>query len=620
MSVWRADIVGPPGPDMIAFRQGGATMAFDLTVDSCHQIRALADRAGQDLIIGKDLANWYREETKRPEPPAVDSVELQNLTKLSAQYPHAWDAIKSRPFQTVGALFAARNGEALIADEPGLGKTLQTIAAMVEANVTGPILVVASPKSAAFLTWPQEIKKWAPNDEVRLIGPHLNPAERWDVAEEAAIHMMNDNGRLWVLMAPNYVRLRPSLDDRGNYLYENGEKIIKPVREAIAELFRVKWGAIVVDEAHRTLAGATGNKKKQSAQRYGLGALELAPGGLKIALSGTPARGKEQNLWGILNWLRPDEYRSYWKWVEKYFDVYADAYGTIVGSLLDEEAFYKELKGVMIRRTKQEVAPELPPKFYAGEPLRGYDADGNPDGPVGIWLDMTGAQAKAYKQMQKDASASLEGGDIMANGVLAILTRLKQFACSAGYLDETHTFRPAVPSNKFEWLVDFLRERGITGEAESIASSKVIVASQFTKLLNVFREELNSHNIKSHILTGETPDADRVRQMEEFQAEGGPCVFFLNMIAGGASITLDAADDVVMLDPPWNRDDQEQVEDRAHRISRTDHNVVIHQLYSRGTLEEGIAELTQLKQRDIKSLLDGQRGVEFAMKLIQGEI
>lgn len=619
MTVYRAERLDGAFGDMIEFRKGSqGTMAFELSVESCHEIRRIADADGIDLIIGRRLADWYRAATAKPAPPDVSSVELQNLPRLEAEYPHSWAAISSRPFQTVGALFAARNGEALIADEPGLGKTLQTIAAIVEAGKTGPILVVASPKSAAFLTWPQEIKRWAPNDEVTVIGPHLSPRER-----QLAVAAVSDPDefeatqpyRHWILCAPNYVRLRPDLDARGNYIYEDGVKKITPVREAIKEMFDVKWSAIVVDEAHRTLAGATGNKKKQSAQRYGLGALELAPGGLKIALSGTPARGKEQNLWGILNWLRPDDYRSYWKWVERHFDVYQDTFGTIVGHLLDQEAFYKELRTIMIRRTKQEVAPELPPKQYGGEPFDNND----PESPVGVWLPMTGAQAKAYRSMVDDACASLDGGRLMANGVLAELTRLKQFACSAGKVVDGN-FAPVAPSNKLDWLLDFLQERGIGKDGEGLKPSKVIVASQFTKLLNLFRKELAERGIASHILTGETSDVDRVRQMEEFQAEGGPCVFFLNMIAGGASITLDAADDVVMLDPAWNRDDQEQVEDRAHRISRTDHTVTIWQLYSLDTIEVGIARLTAAKQRDIKSLLDGQRGVEFAMKLIKGEI
>lgn len=580
--------------------------------ETCTGIRVLATRFEAELTIGMELAVWARlAKQSRANVPDVDSTEVLPMANLEAIYPHTAAAIKVRGFQTVGATFMARNRSALNADQPGLGKTIQTIAAVIESGLRGPVLVVAAPKSAAVLTWPAELAKWAPNDRVLMITGSMKPADREAAVKEAAMA----TERVWVVTSPNYVRVRAELDEYGNYKREaDGSKLIKPVREALVSLFDITWDAIIIDEAHKTLAGATGNIKKQSAQRQGLGALTLKQGGLRIALSGTPFRGKEYNIWGILNWLRPDLYRSYWRWVEKHFAVYQDGYGTIIGSMQDEEAFYRELRTVMVRRTKGEVVAELPAKMYGGEPLDPTDDTS----PVGVWLPMEGAQLKAYLAMQKSATADLEGGELTANGVLAELTRLKQFACSAGKLVDGN-FEAVLPSNKFAWLVDFLSERGITGDAADVPTGKVIVASQFTRLLNLFRTELEALGIRTHILTGATSEKDRIRQAEEFQGEGGPAVFLLNTNAGGASITLDAADDVVILDQTWNKDDQEQVEDRAHRISRVDHNVTIWCLMSLGTIEEGIARQTTDKDRDIKSIIDGQRGVAFVMRLLGKE-
>ena len=581
--------------------------------ETCTGIRSLAKRFEAQLSIGPALTLWARLERDRQDAiPSVDSVDVLPMQRLAAQYPHTAEAIKQRGFQTVGATFMAKNRSALNADQPGLGKTIQTISAVIESGLSGPMLVVAAPKSAAVLTWPAELAKWAPHDRVITISGSMKPADREAAVKEAT----SSTERVWVVTSPNYVRIRAELDEWGNYLRDaKGQKVIKPVREALAGLFDIEWDAIVVDEAHKTLAGATGNVKKQSAQRQGLGALTLRQNGLRIALSGTPFRGKEYNIWGILNWLRPDLYRSYWKWVEKHFAVFQDGYGTIIGDMLDEEAFYKELRAVMVRRTKGEVVKELPAKMYGGEPLDPED----PNSPIGVWLDMQGKQLTAYRAMQKSATANLEGGELTANGVLAELTRLKQFACSAGKLGVDGGLEVSLPSNKFEWLVDFLSERGISGDADDVPTGKVIVASQFTGLLNLFRLELGKLGIRTHILTGATSEKDRIRQAEEFQGEGGPAVFLLNTNAGGASITLDAADDVVILDQTWNRDDQEQVEDRAHRISRTDHNVTIWNLYSRNTIEEGIARQTTAKDRDIKAIIDGQRGVDFIMRILGKE-
>ena len=105
----------------------------------------------------------------------------------------------------------------------------------------------------------------------------------------------------------------------------------------------------------------------------------------------------------------------------------------------------------------------------------------------------------------------------------------------------------------------------------------------------------------------------------EFQAEGGPRVFLLNTNAGGVSLTLDAADDVIIVDKTWNPDDQIQVEDRAHRVSRTDHSVTIWNLISEGTIEASIKEINDEREYKYKSLIDGQRGVSFAKQIMKIE-
>jgi len=358
---------------------------FPLCWESCVGARELANRFDAELRIGPALNAWATAERKRRESiPDVAARDVLPMTRLAEQYPHTAEAIKQRGFQTVGATFMATNRSALNADQPGLGKTLQTISAVVEAGVAGPILVVAAPKSAAVITWPNELKKWAPNDKVVLISGTMKPAER-----VMAVKMVRDyhtevtgdrlGRRVWVITSPGYVRFKAETDSFGNYKKVAGKKVIQPVAYAIPELLEVEWSTLIVDEAHKTLAGVTStNRKKWPAQRVGLDLLRLAPNGLRIALSGTPFRGREYKIWGILNWLRPDLYSSGWRWVEKHFSLFDDEFGgRIIGDVLDREKFYQELRQVMVRRTKEEVVPEMPPKMYAGENL---DAD-DPNSP-----------------------------------------------------------------------------------------------------------------------------------------------------------------------------------------------------------------------------------------------
>ena len=603
---------------------------FPLHWDTCTGARKVASRYGADLKIAEPLVIWATDEKARQDTiPDVSHMELVDLPAVQEAAPEMWKAMNARPFQTVGAAFAARNRSCLIADQPGLGKTLQTIAAVVEAGITGPILVVA-PKAAAQLTWPQELARWLPDDSVMVIGSQMKAEERsnavalvtgrCELCDIVGGHIPScpDSGRIWVITSPNYVRIRAKTDQYGNYEKVNGRKQIDPVGSALMGLFDVDWSAIVVDESHQTLAGCTGNKKKQSAQRLGLGALNLHKDGLRIALSGTPFRGKESYLWGQLNWLRPDLFRSYRRWVEQHFDTWFDGFGWQTGLLKDRAAMYDEAKSVMIRRTKGEVAKDLPAKTYGGWPL---DA-GKPDSPVAVWLDMEPKQAKAYASMLKKAEAELEGGTLLVTSMLAELTRLKQFAGSHGRM-EGDKFVPGLPSNKFDWLVEFLDERGISKDTAGMCSTpdgqlpKIVVTSQFSQLVDCFAKGLGDLGIQCWKFTGATSDKSRefIKADWQYNADSPFRVLFLTTTAGGTSLTLDAADELVILDETWNTSDQEQVEDRLHRLSRM-HQVTIWKVFSRNTIEESIARANADKEASIKAIIDGQRGVDFFKELI----
>ncbi|QHB37470.1 DNA helicase [Mycobacterium phage Aikoy] len=592
---------------------------FPVKWETCTGAREIANKYGAELRLSAALSDWAWEEKARIDSiPDVQSMDLVELPKVQDEAPAIWKAMQDRPFQTVGAAFAARNRSCLIADQPGLGKTVQTIGAVIESGIRGPILVVA-PKAAAQLTWPQELKRWAPGDSVFVIGDNMKPAERKLLVGNMVRNQgLTPMGRTWIITSPYYLRIRAETDEYNNYVYKDGKKVINPVGSALVELLDIEWAGVVVDESHQTLAGATGNKKKQSAQRLGLGALKIREDGLRIALSGTPFRGQESYLWGQLNWLRPDMFRSYRRWVEQHFDTWFDGFGWQVGLVKDRAAMYEEAKNVMIRRTKEEVAKDLPPKQYGGWPL-----DDSPESPVAVWLDMAPKQAKAYADMLKLAEVELDGGTLMTTGILAELTRLKQFAGSYGKveLDKNgdSVFVPTLPSNKFDWLVEFLDERGIAKSLEKTAP-KVVVVSQFKQLVDCFAEALAGLGIKTHRFTGDTPQAKREAIKDDWQnnPESDTRVLLLTTTAGGVSLTLDAADDMVILDETWNPADQEQVEDRLHRLSRM-HQVTIWKVFSRNTIEEGIARNNLNKEASIKGIIDGERGIEFLKHVAMGK-
>ncbi|AYB69174.1 DNA helicase [Gordonia phage Emianna] len=610
---------------------GGGSLPLTLT--NC---KALRQTFGERLSISEGLNEWALDEIDRL--GAIENFSSASSDAVLSEHFHSDLPAISRvvhAYQRAGIAFLTHTRYALLADHPGLGKTLQTIGAMAEAQLTGDILV-AAPSIAVATTWPDELALWAPSEEcipVMGTGPKrkkilddLGPAptnrRRWIIIN---LEMMRSE---WV--KPTQVRRPHKRTGKMGLFNEPGWWDHK-----YPQLHEREWSAFVVDESHRCLICHSATPQSQTQVRAGAGMIKVADNGMRIALSGTPFRGKPENLWGTLNWLDPKKYHAYYTWLQQWFHVLGDVRssegkrGNVEVAGLDEtkaKLFYEDIAPIMLRRTKKEVRAELPDKLYAGTPLPHPDTgiiDEN--SPVGHWLEMSPKQAKAYHEIAEQAETMLDSGILVANSFLAELTRLKQFAICHGdiqtYLkdgEEAYRFLPKMPSAKFDWLVDFLDTLGINKHSSiepDEEERKVVVASQFTSILDMFEIELNRIGIECLKVTGKVSQAQRKANKDRWQQPGGPRVFLLNTQAGGVSLTLDAADDLVFLDETWIPDEQEQVEDRIHRVSRI-HQVTIHYLRTIGTVEENIAFTAGNRERLTKLLIDGQRGVNFAKALL----
>lgn len=591
--------------------------------------RRLRDEFGNELVLGDDLREWGWVERRKAEQLGtligvqdIDRLSEVHLPTVEHNAPTLWAAMQTKSFQPVASLFAASARRSIIADQPGLGKTLESLAALVEANVVGRVLILA-PRTSCGAVWQPEIERWlveVPHTITNVSGKSPKQREELDAqfikqAQECTgypcghIHFYIANGE--------QVRIKrdtvcPSDICNGDEdwcpemdRHVNRSTTMRPF------IHQQVWSAIIADETHQWLINTRG--KAASQVGYGFTKLKVVEDGLKIALSGTPIKGKKHNIFGTLNWLRPEVYTSKWRfvegfWVVKKEEVDAGRKGiietrTITNDWLDdkaEAAFFRSLNTIMIRRTKEELRAINPAWM---PPAKEYHD---------VYVDLDGTQQNHYKAMEKGAAASLEGGRLMATGVLAEMTRLKQFALNDGVMTPDG-FRPALPSGKFSWLVDFLAERGIDAKGElSDEVHKVVVASQYTSSIKLWAETLRSMGIGCYTLTGETTERERERLIRQFQRNDDVRVFLLNTKAGGVSITLDSADDLILTDETWVPDDQEQVEDRVHRASRTDHQVHIWYLRAKGTIEEAIAKANADKAINNHVVLDAQRGLRFA--------
>lgn len=595
----------------------GKHFLYPLTVSAVDELVAAF---GAQLRVDDELSAWTRAQRRAGDELA--ELARQDNATLDYVSDRIWDATDERRYQRVAAAFIADTEACLIADQPGLGKTIEILAGVQEANPEAQTRyhLVLAPKIAVESVWPGEVSRWCGEGYALAFPVRGDKAMRQhtlggvlDLRRDGAFNGLD----VYVICNLEMVRIKPEKNAKG--------KVEWHVRNAhYPELFGVKWDTIVVDESHKALI-RRGVGSDTTQVRAGIDRLTSIK---RVALSGTPMRGKPEQLFGTLNWLRPDLYTSYWRWVEQYWQLYSTRYSSFnIGDFLPggEDRLAADLRPIMLRRTKAEVLSQLPPKLYAGTFLIPDDEES----PVGVWLEMSAVQAKRYQTFTDEGTVKLPGGWLIADGALAERTRRLQIAASEGSM-VGERYRHKLPSPKFDWLVEFLHELGLAGEqtkramlyvqqrrGEPLASdegndARCIVTSYSTDLLNVFARELRALGIPCHLLTGDTPTAERKRMADDFQsAEPTKRVFLLNSKAGGVAITLDMADYLVMLDESTVPDDDEQVEDRAHRTSRI-HQLTIYKLRMLGTVEEEVAWISAARENVQKYILDGTRGVDYA--------
>lgn len=576
--------------------------SYPLEWNTCLRLREVF---GKELRVGVDLASWAAAEKVRVEGMTEMAKQLTaDLHVVPTVAPALAQAFSTRTYQQVGARFCATAGQTLLGDQPRLGKTLQIIGAVIERNVAGNYLLFA-PSTAIQIVWEPEIIRWAGDvcDVIPVVGSRAQREALLAQLDEPVGQFTDRKPFRFFVVNHEMAQVRKVPGTK------NGER----QAPEWPQLFRRDWAGIIVDESHEMLIGPN-NPKTVSAQLFGARQLAKAnSGSMRLAASGTPARGKEWQLWSTFNWLRPDVYTSFWRWAEEYFEVDSDGYGKVVGAFKHSKqaAFDREVATIMLRRTTAEVRPELPARQYGGTPLE----PGNQFSPLGVWLPMAGKQRSAYDRLVKEAIVQLtDGGEITADGILAEMTRAKQLAdCPMTSSGPTY-----VGSNKFEWLVEFLSERGITGDADASGVSKVVVGSQFVEVLETFRAGLESKGIKTLLLTGNVSQSKRPAMVQEFYNDPAFRVFLLQTQTGGVAITLDCADEIVILDETWIPDEQEQLEYRIDNAGGEIRPKMVWYVRSLGTIDEGIARTTGARDRAVKWVLDGRRGVADARTVLSG--
>lgn len=288
--------------------------------------------------------------------------------------------------------------------------------------------------------------------------------------------------------------------------------------------------------------------------------------GIRFALTGTPIENRLSELWSIFDYLMPGYLFSY-RYFKERFEV-----GIV--QMEDSEALeelHNMIKPFILRRLKKDVLKDLPDKLEEV-----------------IYSAMDGEQENLYRAYEKQLvdSLSLKTDKEISSGkieILAQLTKLRQICCDPSLLLDNYKGGSA----KLTMCIELVTNAVVAGH-------KLLVFSQFAKMLEKLERKLNKEGVRTYKLTGETSKSDRIKMVDSFQ-NGEADVFLISLKAGGTGLNLTAADLVIHYDPWWNIAAQNQASDRVHRIGQNN-KVSVFKLISRGTIEERILKLQDMKQ------------------------
>jgi SNF2 family DNA or RNA helicase len=516
------------------------------------------------------LTSWASNEVTTRITPANTLRDLETLEEGNEDlFPH----------QRAGVKFLSVARRALLADEPGLGKTAQAIRALKQLQDNGeqvfPALIVCP--NTLKKNWKREFDMWWPGTKVTVIKGSAGQ-RRKQFEEDSDVFVINwESVRSHSRLAPyGSVALARCITCGGH-----DEKVTENRCEVHKrELNGIDFKAVVADEIHRS-------KEPKSKQSRALWAA-TGDADIRFALTGTPIANNVLDLWSILHWLSPEEWPSKTRWVDRMVNVMLNAFGGMMVLGVKphmEDEFYATVNPRMRRMLKARVLPWLPEMMFERRDI-----------------EMSTKQKKAYEQMRDTMIAELESGDaITAPSALTQTIRLLQFASSYATMDvneDTGEMRAilAEPSCKVDSLMSDI-ENGDFGD------DSVAVCAVSRQLIDLLSAELTKAKIPHGLITGAQNEDERQQAVDDFQSGKIKWILFTAQ-AGGVGITLTAARRLVMLQRPWSLVDHKQALDRVHRIGSEIHDsIIVTDYVTEGSIEERVIQVLSTKADNFEQIV-----------------
>jgi superfamily II DNA or RNA helicase len=427
----------------------------------------------------------------------------------------------------------------ILADDMGLGKTIQTLAHILAEKEAGrldaPALVVAP--TSLMGNWQAEAARFAPGLRVLLLHGKDRKAS-FDQVGDADLVLTT-----YALLGRDEPALR-----------------------------RHRYHLLILDEAQYIK-----NSRSKAAQTA-----RLLDARHRLCLTGTPVQNHLGELWSQFHFLMPGLLGD-----DKQFNAVFRKPIEQRGDVQRKDLLARRVKPFMLRRTKDKVATELPPKTEVVLPI-----------------ELDGAQRDLYETvrvaMDKKVRDAIDAKGLARSQIIILdaLLKLRQVCCDPRLLDAA----AKAGSAKLDALLELLDT--LLSEGRS-----VLVFSQFTSMLALIGAALDERGIGFVQLTGDT--ADRNAPVAAFQ-RGDASVFLISLKAGGVGLNLTAADTVIHYDPWWNPASENQATDRAWRIGQ-DQPVFVYKLIAQGTLEEKIQDMQRRKGELANAVLDAEGGLAAAI-------
>ena len=498
------------------------------------------------------------------------------------------------PHQRAGVEFLAKARRALLADEPGLGKTAQAIRGLKrikeEGNDVFPALVVAP--NTLKKNWQREFARWWPEVSVQVIaGTPVQRRKTFDV--EADVYVINWESLRTHSRLVSYGSIALSrCSDCGGH---DSKTTTARCEVHERELNKINFNSVIADEIHRS-------KDPKSKQTRALWAAS-GKAETRFALTGTPIANTVVDLWPILHWLDEKEWPSKTKWIDRYVNTFLNHFGALVilGLKPDmEKEFYAGIHPRMRRMLKARVLPWLPEILTDRRDV-----------------EMGAKQAKAYKQMLENmmslledtpedqlqnaeiAAGAMDGDFVVAPNPLTQTGRLVQFASAYGTMELSEAGEKMLlsePSCKVDALMDDIKS-GDFGE------DSVAVCAVSRQLIELLSARMTKEKISHGLITGAQSGDERQQAIDDFQSGKIKWILFTAQ-AGGVGVTLTAARRLVMLQRPWSLVDYKQALDRVHRIGSEIHDsIIITDYVTEGTIEERVIEALDSKAENFEQVV-----------------